>query len=577
MPADHGGLPITVPMISRLFPVALVLLFGAGIASAQQTADLVLHNGRIASVDEAFSIHQAIVVKDGRILAVGSNDLAKMYKAARTVDLRGRLVVPGFNDTHIHLNGQARRHINLAGAKSIKEIQQRVEAKARELGPGEWVTGSAWSEDELAEKRRPLRRDLDEVARDNPVIITRAGGHSAVANSVALKLAGVTKDTPQPDGGVIEKDEKGDLNGVIRERQGIVSRLVPNATAAELRASLIENIRNVLSLGITSFTLAGTSPGGYAEWEEIYRAQGESLPRATVQIRWAAPEGRNEQSIGWGGAERMRAFGKKTGSGTDRLKVGAVKMSVDGGFTGPAAYTLQPYKGQPNYRGYLNFTEAQIYEMVKTGHDLGWQMGFHAIGDAAIKLTVDIFERVLRESPRANHRHYLNHFTIPPPSETMKKMAANRILITQQPNFTYTLEGRYAEYLDGYRLEHNNPVATPWKTHGIFMAFSADVLPISPLVGLYAAVTRKGMSGKVWGAEERVSIQDAIRAYTINSAYINFDEAIKGTLEPGKLADMVVLADDLLTMDPNRLKDARIDMTIVGGKVLYERRAGATE
>lgn len=561
-------------MISRLLCV-LAVIPTAGVASAQQPADLILHHGKIAVVDEAFSIHEAIVVKDGKVVAVGTNDLAKTYRATRAIDLAGRLVIPSFNDTHIHLNGQARRHVNLAGTKSIKEIQQRILARAKEMGPGEWVTGSAWSEDELAEKRRPLRRDLDEVAPENPVIITRAGGHSAVANSLALKLAGVTRDTPQPDGGVIERDARGELNGVIRERQGIVSRLVPNATAAELRASLIENIRNVLSFGITSFTLAGTSPGGYEEWEEIYRAHGEDLPRATVQIRWAAPEGRNEQSIGWGGAEKMKAFGKRTGSGNERLKVGAVKVSVDGGFTGPAAYTLQPYKGQPTYRGSLNFTEAQIYEIVKTGHDLGWQMGFHAIGDGAIQLTVDIFERVLRESPRPNHRHYLNHFTIPPPVETMKKMVANQILITQQPNFTYTLEGRYAENLDGYRLEHNNPVATPWKKHGIFMAFSADVLPIGPLVGIYAAVTRKGMSGKVWGAEERVSIHDAIRAYTINSAYINFDEAIKGSLEPGKLADMVVLADDLLTMDPNRLKDARVDMTIVGGKVLYERRAAA--
>jgi len=413
------------------------------------------------------------------------------------------------------------------------------------------------------------------VALENPVIITRAGAHSAVANSLALKLADVTKETPQPDGGVIEKDANGELNGVIRERQGMVSRLVPNATPAELRASLIESIRDVLGLGITSFTLAGVSPAGYAEWEEIYRTRGQELPRATVQIRWPSPEGRNEQAIEWAGAEKMKAFGRKTGDGNDRLKLGAVKVSVDGGFTGPAAYTLQPYKGQPNYRGSLNFTEAQIYDMVKTGHDLGWQMGFHAIGDGAIQLTVDIFERVLRESPRANHRHYLNHFTIPPPAETMTKMAANQILITQQPNFTYTLEGRYADNLDGYRLEHNNPIATPWKKYGIFMAFSADVLPIGPLVGLYGALTRKGMSGKVWGPDERVSIQDAIRAYTVNSAYINFDEAIKGTLAPGKLADMVVFADDLLTIDPNRLKDARIDMTIVGGTVLYERREGA--
>jgi predicted amidohydrolase YtcJ len=404
------------------------------------------------------------------------------------------------------------------------------------------------------------------------VIITRAGGHSAVSNSLALKLAGVTKDTPQPDGGVIEKDERGELNGVIRERQGIVSRLVPAATPAELRDSLVENIRHVLSLGITSFTLAGVSPAGYAEWEQIYAAHRDTLPRATVQIRWASPDGRNERSLNWGGAKAMKAFGKKTGDGDDRLKVGAVKILVDGGFTGPAAYTLLPYKGQATYRGYLNFTEEQLYEIVKTGHDLGWQMGFHAIGDGAIQLTVDVFERVLREAPRSNHRHYLNHFTIPPPVATLEKMAAQRILITQQPNFTYTLEGRYVDNLDGYRLEHNNPVATPWKKHGIFMAFSADVLPIGPLVGVYAAVTRKGMSGRVWGADERVSVQDAIRAYTINSAYINFDETQKGTLEPGKLADMVVMGDDLLTMDPNRLKDARVDMTIVGGRVLYERR-----
>jgi predicted amidohydrolase YtcJ len=562
-------------MLVRSLTVAALVALSAAIAAAQQPADLILHNGKVAVVDDAFTIHQAIVVANGKIVEVGGNDLTKKYRAARTIDLRGRLVVPGFNDTHIHLNGQARRHVDLAGTKSIREIQQKIHAKAQELGPGEWVTGSAWSEDELQDKRRPLRRDLDEVAPENPVIITRAGGHSAVANSMALKLAGVTKDTPQPDGGVIEKDERGELNGVIRERQGIVSRLVPPATPAELRSSLIQNIRKVLRLGITSFTLAGTSPAGYAEWEEIYRAHAEELPRATVQIRWMAPEGRSDQSIRWGGAEAMKAFGRKTGDGNDRLKLGAVKVSVDGGFTGPAAYTLQPYKGQADYRGYLNFTEAQLYDIVKTGHDLGWQMGFHAIGDGAIKLTVEVFERVLRESPRPNHRHYLNHFTITPPEETMKKMAANKILITQQPNFTYTLEGRYADNLDGYRLEHNNPVATPWKKYGIFTALSADVLPIGPMVGIYAAVTRKGMSGRVWGADERISVQDAIRGYTINSAYINFDEAIKGTLEAGKLADIVVMADDLLTIPPDRLKDARVDMTIVGGKVLYERGAAS--
>lgn len=554
----------------------LCLVTQTGAARAQSAAaDLVLYNGKIAIADDAFSIYQAVVVNDGKVAAVGGNDLVTAYRATRVIDLKGRTVIPGFNDTHIHLSGQARRHVNLAGTKSMAELKQKIAAKAKELGPGEWVTGSAWSEDELQERRRPLRTDLDEAAPQNPVIISRAGGHSAVANSLALKLAGVTRDTPNPEGGVIERDEQGELNGVIRERQGIVSRLVPQATREELRGSLVQNVRNLLSLGITSFTLAGTSPDGYKEWEEIYRAHGEELPRATVQIRWAVPEGRGGTAVAWGGAERMRAFGRKTGDGDQRLKVGAVKISVDGGFTGPAAYTLLPYKAQPDYRGYLNFTEQQLYEIAKTSHDLGWQMGLHAIGDGAIKMTVDVFERVLRESPRTDHRHYLTHFTVPPPEATLKQMAANHILIAQQPNFTYTLEGRYADNLDGYRLEHNNPVRTPMN-HGIFMAFGSDVLPIGPMVGLYAAVTRKGMSGKVWGADEAVTMPEAIRAYTRNAAYLTFDEQLKGTLEVGKLADMIVLAEDLLTINPSRILGVRVDMTIVGGKVVYERPASTT-
>jgi predicted amidohydrolase YtcJ len=289
--------------------IRLLVLSGAALAgctshSQPVEADLILHHGRIAVVDDAFSIHEAIVVKDGRVLAVGGNDLAGQYRAARSVDLRGRLVVPGFNDTHIHLSGQARRHVNLAGVGSLSELKRRIAAKAEEMGPGEWVTGSAWSEDELAEKRRPLRADLDEAAPRNPVLITRAGGHSAVANSRALALADITRRTPDPEGGVIERDASGEPNGVIRERQGIVGRLVPPATREELRSSLVENIRRVLELGITSFTLAGIPPDAYAEWEEIYREHGSKLPRATVQIRWITPQGRGGSGDVRGRAQR---------------------------------------------------------------------------------------------------------------------------------------------------------------------------------------------------------------------------------------------------------------------------------
>ncbi|HSH76854.1 MAG TPA: amidohydrolase family protein, partial [Longimicrobiales bacterium] len=207
----------------RRFAALLVAALTVACAGRDE-ADLVLTGGRIAVVDEAFTIHETIVVRDGRVLAVGDGGLADRYEATRRIELAGRLVVPGFNDTHTHISGSPRRHIDLAGTESIAEIQALVSAKAAEMGEGEWITGYGWSEDELIELRRPLRHDLDEAAPDNPVLLTRAGGHSAVANSLALELAGVDRDTPQPEGGVIERDESGELNGVIRERQSIVGR-----------------------------------------------------------------------------------------------------------------------------------------------------------------------------------------------------------------------------------------------------------------------------------------------------------------------------------------------------------------
>ena len=526
-------------------------------ADAPEPVDLILTGGKIAMVDESFSIAETVIVRDGRVLAIGGNDLTARYRANTTIDLEGRLVVPGFNDTHTHIRGNARRHIDLGGTESIQQIQSLIRDKVAEIGEGEWVTGYGWSEDELAEGRRPLRDDLDEAAPNSPVILTRAGGHSGVANSLALSLAGVDEQTPQPDGGVIERDASGRLNGVIRERQGIVSRLVPDATPEELRETRVQMLRHQLTLGITSLIQAGESPAGYARWRDIYDEFGAELPRAAVQIRWV-------------GGDRLAEFGRTTGDGDDRLRVGAIKVLVDGGFTGPAAYTIEPYKGQSDYRGMLNLPEEELRSLVFEANALGWQLGFHAIGDAAIELTVDAFVDALERDPREDHRHYLNHFTVPPPEATLDLMAAHGIAIAQQPNFTYTLEGRYVENLDGDRLAHNNPVRVPME-HGIFMALGSDILPIDPRVGLYAAVTRKGMSGEVFGPSEALTIAEAIRGYTANGAWLTFEEDTKGTLEVGMLADMVVLSEDLLTIDPERILDVEVDMTIVGGQLLYER------
>ena len=523
--------------------------------TANQSVDLILTNGKVLTVDDQFSIQDTVVVNDGRIVATGGSSLTSQYASDNVVDLDGKVLMPGFNDSHTHIRGRPQRYIELGDATSIVEIQELIQAKIVEIGEGEWITGYGWSEDELDEGRRPLRIDLDLVAPNNPVTLTRAGGHSAVVNSLALELADVTLETPQPDGGVIERGDDGQLNGVIRERQEIVGRLVPDSTYDELISSLEVNLNDLLSLGITSITDASKPPSQFAMWEELYENAELSLPRSAVQFQWFDLEGINEVKA-------------RVGDGTDFLRVGPIKVFADGGFTGPAAYTLEPYRNQGEYRGYLNMPEEELVTHLNEIHDAGWQMGIHAIGDAAIVLVVNTLADALERNPREDHRHYLNHFSMRPPELTMELMAQHKIHITQQPNFTYTLEGRYVENLDGWRLQHNNPVRSPMD-HGITVAISSDILPIGPMVGIYAATTRKGMTGTVYGPDEIISREEAIRAYTLLGAFLNFEEDVKGSLEPGKFADMVVLSEDILTIEEERIMDIEIEQTYVDGKLVY--------
>ena len=521
------------------------------------TVDLILTNGKIITVDDEFSIRDTVIVDDGRILETGGAELTLKYQSEETVDLQGKVLMPGFNDSHTHIRGRPQRYIELGDVSSISEIQDLIRTKITEIGEGEWVTGYGWSEDELEEGRRPLRADLDAAAPNNPVILTRAGGHSAVVNSSALNRADVSLATPQPEGGVIERGQDGQLNGVIRERQELVGRLVPDSTYEELIASLETNLNDLLRLGITSITDASKPPGQFAMWEELYRTAKLPLPRSQVQFQWFDVDGINDGKA-------------RVGKGTDFLKIGPIKVFADGGFTGPAAYTLEPYRNQGEYRGYLNMPPRELAAHLNEIHDAGWQIGIHAIGDAAIVMVVNILADALERNPREDHRHYLNHFSMRPPELTMDLMAEHQIHITQQPNFTYTLEGRYVDNLDGWRLQHNNPLRSPMD-HGIKVAISSDILPIGPMVGIYAAVTRKGMTGTVYGADEAITREEAIRAYTATGAYLNFEEDIKGSIEPGKFADMIVLSDDILSVTDEQIMDIQVLGTYVDGKLVYSR------
>jgi len=354
--------------MSRFLTTLFLCLFlsacGESETDGRTPVDTILHNGKIITIDADLSMASAVAVDGMDIVAVGGAELLEGYRSTNMVDLGGKVLMPGFIDSHTHLRGRPQRSIDLTKTRSIEEMKGQVSAKAIELGAGEWITGYGWSEDVMAELRRPLRRDLDQAAPENPVLLTRAGGHSAVANSIALRLAEVTTTTPQPENGVIERGEDGELNGVIRERRDIVSRLIPEPTNEDVRDNLIDILHEQLSLGITGFTHATGSIESYPEWEYIYSLHRGSLPRASIQVFWEGPDA-------------MTAFGKKTGDGDEYLRVGPIKIFVDGGFTGPAAYTKEPYKGETDYRGTLSLTLEELNTTIREAHAAGWQFGIH--------------------------------------------------------------------------------------------------------------------------------------------------------------------------------------------------------
>ncbi|PTQ11889.1 hydrolase [Sphingomonas oleivorans] len=563
---------------SSAWILAATLIFGIPAPAFAERVDMLLFNGKVLTVDQNFSVQSAVAVKDGRIIAVGGPEIAKRFEAHKRIDLKGRTLMPGFIDTHLHVIGSSKRDIKAAEARSIEELKAMVAAKARELGPGEWIAGYGWDEALMKEHRNPTRADLDSAAPDNPVILLRAGAHSSVANSEAFRRANIGPQTPNPEGGLIERDAKNVPSGIIRERSDLITRLVPRGTPEEMRPSYIAALKGFLTFGITSFMEAHSSiddepvgKGGIAgtarrhsfkQFKSIYDEMGQDLPRATLYISYP-------------GAERLKAFPYRTGFGDDRLKLGPIgENPYDGGFTGPTALTKEDYKGQPGFRGATDMDVAQLREMIATSAALGWQLGIHAIGDAAIETVAQIYRDTLLQGPKADHRWFLSHFTMIPSAETMNMMARDGIWAAAQPNFLYNLAGRYRATLDGYRLDHINPLASV-QQHKVRVALGSDNLPVGPMVGIYAATTRKVPDGSMIGVEEAISRQEAIRLYTREAAYLSWDEDKKGSIEPGKLADMIVLDHDPLTVPDEDLLKTKVDLTIIGGRIVYDRAAAS--
>ena len=547
------------------------LLPALGVAAPTE-ADLVLYNGRIITVDDAFSVQSTLLIRDDKILAVGGPDIAARYSARQRIDLHGRAVLPGFIDSHAHIIGASHREVDLTHATSVAEVRALVAAKARELGPGEWVVGDDYDETKFTDHRRPLRYDMDAAAPNNPVFLYRDGRHGAVVNTLALRAAGITRYSPDTQKYVIDHYSDGEPNGFIREPLGLFMPLIPVDSPQQMRAGYIAKIRKLASLGITSAIIAHatltTEPHpnfptpSWPEWQSIYAELGSELPRMAIQIRFP-------------GAEALREYPHHTGYGTDRLKLSAIGEGpvVDGGFTGPTVCTTHDYKNQPGFRGRCLLTPEELQNVADTAAKYGWQLALHTQGDAALDEAVAAYDRALHRYPQRDPRWFTSHFSMLPSKRTLELMVKDDISAAAQPNFLIALEQPYRDILEGDALAHVNPVATPQKL-GIRVAFGSDDMPTDPRVGLYAAVTRKGRSGNLVAPAEAVSIRDAIRMYTRNPTYLTWDEHKKGTLEAGKFADFIVLDRDPLTIPPEQLLQMQVDMTVVGGKILYERAQG---
>ncbi|MHB8105141.1 MAG: amidohydrolase [Dehalococcoidales bacterium] len=505
--------------------------------------DIILKNANVITMDATRPRAELIAISDDSIFFVGGNNEAERLtgRATKVIDCAGKTVIPGFNDAHLHLFSLIKKltSIDLSPEKvrSIADIKNAVRDKAARTPPGAWISGTDYNEFYLKEKHCPTRWDLDEAAPNHPVIISHRSLHACVLNSLALSLAGIGMDTPEPPGARIERDlDTGEPNGIlIGMLSDIRSKVMPLFSEEELAEGAALADKYFLSHGITSFQDA-TVNNDLARWETVcdLKLDADLLSRITMMA--GAPH--------W---QEFQKRGLKTGSGDNLMQLGAVKFLLE----------IQP-------------DQAELNESVIAGHKAGFQLAFHAAAESTVAAVVEALEYVNKNSPVAGSRHRIEHCSECPPYllERIKKLG---LVIVTQPSFIYYSGERYLATVSESQLPWLYRIKSPLEK-GIVVAGSSDapVVPAAPLEGIYAAVTRQAESGQTLQPEERITPEQALALYTVNAAYASFEEKIKGSLAPNKLADIVVLSDDPTRVPPEKIKDIKVEMTMIGGEVVWE-------
>lgn len=568
-----------IGMLSLMVSAVTALITASGFAASPRlAADTILYNGKIITVDKNFSIAQAVAMRDGKFVAVGSDKLVKAYAgpATKKIDLKGKMVLPGLIDSHNHIDtvGIDAIRPNFEDCKTVTDVVGVIEKAAKSAQPGKWIVSAGGGKiapekmaSALKDQRFPTRSDLDPVSPRNPVVLQSP--HIFIANSQALKLAGITRDTVAPEGGQIAKDPTtGEPTGVLAEQAiTLMRKAMPPMTREELREAIKEACRLYNAAGLTSVVWHGSDPAPLQALRDLH-AKGELTVRVYTHVRYD-PANKTAEQID--ADFRNLAYASGKGLGDDMLKIGGIKMIFDGG--AGIGTCLQRFKyvgaaGREWYGQQIIPTEKwKEVCLLAARHDL--RVAVHDTGGGAIDIILKTWEEINREVPITDKRWVNVHCQFPT-RENMEQVKKLGTLIPTQTVFLHSMGSGYVKYY-GKEVADSAIPLRDWLNYGIPIALGSDasVNPYDPILGIWHACARIADTGEVIGPAQKITPKEAIIGYTINGAYLSYDEQVKGSIEKGKLADLIVLDKDILASPVDQIKNAKVLMTMVGGKVVY--------
>jgi predicted amidohydrolase YtcJ len=527
---------------------------------------LIVHGGPILTMSDANPVVDAVGIDQGIVVAAGTEaEVREMMPAgAASIHLDGRLATPGLYDAHAHvmMTGFALLEVDVSapGVASIDDIRDRISARTGQTAAGDWIIGQGYDQASLDEQRHPNRHDLDTAAPNHPVALWRSCHHIMAVNSKALALAGIDGNTPDPDGGTIDRDEHGEPTGVLREHAtNLVQEVQPDATEAQYVDAIRAGGREFVKHGVIAVAEAGIRTSmEMRAYQQLWRA-GELPIRAYLMM------------IIDDTLDDLIALGMTTGFGDEWLRIGNAKLFSDGSIGGRTARMRRPYEGEADNVGLWMLDPEELKAKVRRAHDAGFQLGIHAIGDAAIDLVLDAYEAAQQANPRPDTRHRIEHCSIVD-LETIARIGRLGVVPIPGTSFLHYTRPAYEQNLGKDRFRYAYAMKT-YAEHGIVAAASSDapVVPVDPLIGIQTMVTRKDRLGEDAWQEERIPVEEAIRAYTVNAAYASFAEKARGSLVPGKVGDITIFDQDLRAMDPDTLMSAQVDFTIADGDVVWDR------